>query len=208
MPDLDWFNVSPTRKRGVHSTRLVGTRARFENTLWPSMGWKAWGKYILLKLRRSAADPHHVAMGMAVGMWANFLPLPGLGSALSIGFAYLLRGNMLAAFIGQLVGNAWTMPLIWWGCYKLGLVVFPLEDDAIGFKQLMANFNATYVLENWRMLARSVMLPVAAGGQMIGVPLAIISYWLTHWEVRRFWTARRKAKEVRLRAIMDRAVNG
>ena len=192
----------------MHSSRVVGARAKFGSNLWPSMGWKAWGRYILLKLRRSASDPHRVAMGVAIGMWANFLPLPGLGSSLSISFAYLLRANMLAAFIGQLVGNAWTMPIIWWVSYKVGLVVFPLTDNSIGFGELMRNFNITYVLENWRILARSVMLPVAMGGQILGVPLAVISYWVTHWEVKRFWTHRRQLKEARLPAQFKADIHG
>jgi uncharacterized protein len=189
--------VPKNRKRGVHSRRVVGSRAQLEHGLWPSMGWKAWALFMLLKLRRSASDPHRVALGMALGMWANFLPLPGLGSALSIGFAWLLRANMVAAFIGQLVGNAWTMPFIWWICYKTGLLVFPLTDTSIGFRQLMANFNIEFVLENWRMLARSVLLPIAAGGQILGIPLAILSYWATHWEVRRFWRHRREVRKAR-----------
>lgn len=133
-------------------------------------------------------------------MWANFLPLPGLGSALSIGLAWLLRGNMMSAFIGQLFGNAWTMPIIWWACYKVGLLVFPLDASAVGFKMLLANIdNTEFLLENWRQLASSVMLPVAVGGQMIGIPMAIISYWLTHWEVRRFWEKRRAANAAKQR---------
>lgn len=186
------------RKRGVHARKRSGRAGEaWHEALWPSMGWKALGRYFLLKLRRSAADPHRVALGMAIGMWANFLPVPGLGSGLSIGMAWLMRANMMAAFIGQLVGNAWTMPLIWWICYKTGLIVFPLTDDSIGFRDLMAHFNTEYVLENWRALARSVLLPIAAGGQILGVPLAILSYWLTHWEVKRFWAYRRKMNEAK-----------
>lgn len=195
------LNLPKTRKRGVHTTRRAAHRtAAWQDTVWPSMGVRALALYVLLKLRRSAADPHRVALGMSIGMWANFLPLPGLGSALSVGLAWLLRGNMMAAFIGQLVGNAWTMPFIWWACYKMGLLVFPLDENAGGFKVLLANIdNTEFLLENWRQLARSVMLPVAVGGQIIGIPLAIISYWLTHWEVRKFWEKRRAANEAKLR---------
>ncbi len=195
------LNVPKSRKRGIHSTHRAANSSGWHDTFWPSMGWQAFFLYILLKLRRSASDPHRVALGMSIGMWANFLPLPGLGSALSIGLAWLLRGNMMSAFIGQLFGNAWTMPIIWWACYKVGLLVFPLDASAVGFKMLLANIdNTEFLLENWRQLASSVMLPVAVGGQMIGIPMAIISYWLTHWEVRRFWEKRRAANAAKQRA--------
>lgn len=202
---MDWLQVSKARKRGVHSRRRPAAAPWYQipqnwaewgkDTLWPSMGWKALMRYFLLKVRRSAADPHHVALGMAIGMWANFLPLPGLGGLLSVTFAWLMRANMLTAFIGQLVGNAWTMPFIWWLCYKTGLIVFPINEHTVGFKMLLANANLEFMVENWRALARGVLLPLTAGGQMLGIPLAILSYWLTHWEVKRFWAHRRKVKE-------------
>lgn len=194
---MDWFAVSNKRKRGVHTSRRTSRKAAFEDTLWPSMGWRAFSRYLLLRLRRSASDPHRVALGMGIGMWANFLPFPGLGGSLSVALAWLLRANMLAAFMGQLIGNAWTMPLIWWACYKVGLIVFPLTDDSIGFKMLMENLTMEYVYDNWRVLARSVLLPIGVGGQMLAIPLALISYWLTHWEVKRFWDQRRAMKEAR-----------
>jgi uncharacterized protein (DUF2062 family) len=192
---LDWLQVSNTRKRGVHSSRRSVSWTQLEDILWPSMGWKATFRFLLLKLRRSASDPHRVALGMGIGMWANFLPVPGLGGSLSVALAWLLRANMFSAFIGQLLGNAWTMPLIWWMCYKVGLVVFPLSENSIGFKVLMENLTLEYVFDNWRVLARSVLLPIGVGGQILGIPLAIISYWLTHWEVKRFWQARRAKRE-------------
>lgn len=199
---MELFAVSNKRKRGVHSTHRAagqGTlKERILHSLWPSMGGRAWARYILLKLRRSAADPHRVALGMAVGMWANFLPVPGLGSGLAIALAWLLRANMMAAFVGQMLGNAWTMPLIWWLSYKVGLLVFPIDPTAVGFAHLMANFHTEYVLENWRVLAKSVLLPLAAGGQMLGLPLAVLSYFGTRWEVRRFWQHRRMKNELKL----------
>ncbi len=199
---MDWLQVTKTRKRGVHTLRRMG-RARWyaiplnvaewgRDTLWPSMGWRAMLRYFLLKVRRSAADPHHVALGMAIGMWANFLPLPGLGGLLSVTFAWLMRASMVTAFLAQLVGNAWTMPVIWLACYKTGLVLFPLNEHAVGFKVLMENANLSFIIENWRPLARGVLLPLAAGGQMLGIPLALVTYWLTHWEVKRFWAYRRR----------------
>lgn len=198
---MELFNVANNRPRGVHSRRRVGQNS-MNDMFWPSMGWRALARYLLLKLRRSASDPHRVALGMAIGMWANFLPLPGIGAGLSVVFAWLLRANVMAAFIAQIPGNVWTMPFIWWISYKVGLIVFPLSEYGIGFKELMANISISYVFENWRILARSVMLPLVTGGQMIGVTLAIITYWLTNWEVRHFWAQRKaKSEERRLKRM-------
>ena len=199
---LDWLQVARSRTRGVHARRRA-SRARWyaaplrvaewaPDTLWPSMGWRAMLRYFLLKVRRSASDPHHVALGMAIGMWANFLPLPGLGGLLSVTFAWLMRASMVTAFLAQLVGNAWTMPFIWLMCYKTGLLVFPLNEHTVGFRMLLENANLPFIMDNWRPLARGVLLPLAAGGQMLGVPLALLTYWLTHWEVTRFWAHRRR----------------
>jgi uncharacterized protein (DUF2062 family) len=178
------------------------------------MGGKAFLVYLFFKLKRSVSHPHHLAVGMGVGMWANFLPLPGMGITLSLAVTWLLRGSLVGAFVGQMLGNAWTMPLIWVACYKVGLLVFPLGEHGIGFTMLMANFNVAFVMENWSALAKSVLLPLTVGGQIIGIPLALLSYWFTYVEMKNFQDYRHKIREEKalkragLRRIVQNRMEG
>lgn len=149
----------------------------------------------MIRLQRSAEDPHKVALGAAIGMWINFVPLPGFGAMLALLIAWLLRGNLAAAFIVQMIGNPSTMPLIWWISYRLGKIVIPGMPEGQHLKQLMANMNPAYVMEHAQVLMHTVMLPLWVGGQILGLILGALTYWLLHWEVKRFWEARRARRK-------------
>lgn len=188
---IHWLTVPKQRKRGVHRRKRMGWQQEIRENVWPSMGMQAWLRWVLLKLQREAEDPHKIAGGTALGMWINFVPIPGLGAASSIFLAWLFRLNIVGAFVGQLPGNPWTFPFFWWGSYVIGRQVMPLSDDR-GFKNLMANFNFDYVTSNFNDLLLDVWLPMFVGGQIIGIPVTLLTYWLVHKQVRLFWEHRRE----------------
>ena len=187
------LNVPTNRKRGVHTSLRATVQARVREMLLPSMGLRAFARWVMLKLQRQAANPHKVAAGLALGMWINFLPVPGLGGASALLLAWLLRWNMPAAFIGQLPSNPWTFPIIWAVSYAVGKTVLPVPDDAVGFSQLLANFNWSFLTTHLSDLLVTVLLPMAVGGQILGIPLALGTYWLVRRELQLFY-AWRKAR--------------
>ncbi len=185
---LELFQVPVNRKRGVHSSRR-GPAVR--EMLWPSMGWRAFARWMTLKIVRSAKDPYKVAMGGAIGMWVNFLPLPGLGAVVAILIAFSMRANVPAAIIGQLPGNPWTFPIIWWISYQVGKLVWPFAGDGIGFTELMSNFSWSFLWDNSHALLNGVLLPLVLGGQVLGVVLAFGTFVVLRREVAKFWDVRR-----------------
>ena len=76
--------------------------------------------YYKLKLARLSASPHAIASGFACGSMVSFTPLLGLHFLLAIVFAYIIRGNYVAALLGTIVGNPITFPFIWGLIYKVG----------------------------------------------------------------------------------------
>lgn len=188
---MEWLDVPKKRQRGVHMRHRKDWRQHLIEGLRPSMGYKATLRWVLLKLRREAADPHKVAWGAAIGMWINFIPIPGLGAASALVLAWLLRGSLMAAFIGQILGNPWTFPLIWWMNYAIGRVFIPVKEDALGFNQLMENANLDFVVSHWQQLATNVLPPLFMGGLILGTAVGGLTYALVYWEVRQFWKHRR-----------------
>ena len=51
------------------------------------------------------ASPYAIASGFACGSMVSFTPLLGLHFILAIVFAYIIRGNFVAALLGTIVGN-------------------------------------------------------------------------------------------------------
>ena len=93
---------------------------RFMRALWPHCGWRRSARYAWLRLTRTQSSPHAIAIGVAAGIFASFVPLIGIQMTLAAALAYLLRGNILGAVAGTFIGTPVTYPLMWLGSYRVG----------------------------------------------------------------------------------------
>ncbi len=76
-------------------------------------------KYYLIRLFRQKSSPHHVAVGFTMGLIPSWFPTFGLGPALSVGLAKLVRANTFAAIVGGVIGTL-IWPLLFLLNYKVG----------------------------------------------------------------------------------------
>ncbi len=127
--------------------------------------------YYKLKLARLPASPHAIASGFACGSMVSFTPLLGLHFILAIVFAYLIRGNFVAALLGTIVGNPITFPFIWGLIYKVGTFFISSKqkeiDHEINFDMITTQ---TY----------DIFLPMLLGGAILAMPVWMTTYFLTH----------------------------
>lgn len=98
-------------------TRLL---TKIKSWFWPSIGWKKYMRYLLLRLSRLGSTPRSVAAGVACGVAISFTPFVGLHFVLAGITAFLCRGNVLASAFGTAAGNPWTFPFIWYAVYHTG----------------------------------------------------------------------------------------
>ncbi len=135
---------------------------RIRGWLWPRSGWRRAGSYLVKRIHRLPGSPHSIAAGLACGVAVSFLPLIGLHLLGALALAWLLRGSLLAAAIGSLVGNPWTLPLMLASDYRLGTFM-------LGWPQLrLAGLSWEGVAEDfwlvfWPMLVGAVPLAVLTG---------------------------------------------
>lgn len=90
-----------------------------------SSGIKKFSRKTLRRLNQLKAPPHSIAAGFACGVAISFTPFVGFHGLLAAAIAWIIRGNVLAALLGTIVGNPWTFPFIWvsvlyTGRYMLG----------------------------------------------------------------------------------------
>lgn len=200
---MDLLQVPVKRKRGIHASKRPKTLGSFvQESIYPTMGYRALGRWLLLKIIRQTHDEHKVAMGAAIGMWVNFLPFPGMGGLIAITLAWLLRANLPAAFIAQIPSNPWTFPFLWWISYVVGLMIVPMPEGSISFGTLMKNFSWEYLGSNLVPLMEGVLLPMAVGGQVLGILLGIVTYRLMYRQVGLFWDKRR-ARQAELARLQE-----
>ena len=88
-------------------------------------------KYRLTKIKDF---PESVAVGMAWGVSVSFTPLLGFHLIICYLGTWLMRGNIIAATVGTVIGNPWTFPFIFYLDYKVGTTIFLERIDFYEFK--------------------------------------------------------------------------
>lgn len=155
--------------------------------------WRRWGffrqfKLNLIRLARIQSEPDAIGRGMALGLFIGFTPTFGFQMILAIVFAFLLRQNKIATFIGVFVTNPLTAPVIYGLEYEVGRVLLgypPIYHSHIKYEKLFA-------------MGLQFATPLLLGCLVLGIPCSIIGYSLTvrfvpslrQWKIPR-WPRRR-----------------
>ena len=195
--------------------------ARLKGWLWPSMGWRRLGVYLLMRLTRLTGTAHSIALGFACGSAVSFTPFVGFHIVLSMLVAYVVRGHVIASAVGTVVGNPWTFPFIWLATYKTGQVMLGNAEAAASpavtmFKNVIIDFcdllwPALTGAISWQAL-KLVLLDLSAlvWPMLIGsLPLALLAGVVTYFPLVRAIRAFQDARQRRLeRRARERAKGG
>jgi uncharacterized protein (DUF2062 family) len=163
--------------------------------LWPRIGWRRSGAYVAHRLRRLPGTPYRIAAGFASGAAVSFTPFIGLHFVLAALLALVVRGNLLAAAIGTVVGNPWTFPLIWLWTYTLGSWI--MGDS--GLTVLPENLSFHHFVDR----PLEVFLPMVVGG----IPTAVIAWFVFFWPLQSTVAEYQKARRRRLRKRLEKLMH-
>ena len=127
--------------------------------------------YYKLKLARLPASNYAISSGFACGAMVSFSPLLGLHFLLAVIFAFLIRGNFIAALIGTLVGNPLTFPFIWSLIYNIGVYISDKTDK---------NLNSEISIEMILNQTYEIFVPMLIGAAVLAIPIWLITYLITY----------------------------
>lgn len=199
------LQVPETRRRGVPRAHRKGIEV-WREYVWPSMGIRAWLKWVGLTLVRQAEDAHSVALGVAIGVFVCFIPILGTHTVIAFVLCLLTGGSFLAALAGTLLGNPWTYGVMWWGSYELGYRILGaagLAGPRVNIHKLLeGNVGLAALWADAEQLIEHVVIPALLGSVIIGVPTAACMYVLVLWQVRR-WRQRRATRLDGRRQVSD-----
>ena len=122
-------------------------------------------RVLKMKIYRIRDFPEAVAIGLAWGMAVSFTPLLGLHLIICYLGTIIMRGNLIAATVGSVVGNPWTFPIFFYVNYKIGINFF---FDPIDHYE----FNISFFIEYFYQL----FFPTLLGS----IPVAIIIWFITY----------------------------
>mgnify|MGYP001173431624 FL=1 len=114
-------------------------------------------KYRITKIKDF---PESVAVGIAWGAAVSFTPLLGFHLIICYLGTWLMRGNLIAATVGTIIGNPWTFPFIFYLDYQIGTTIFYDSIDYYEFKIsfLVKNFEDLFYPTLWGSLPLAIFI--------------------------------------------------
>ncbi len=122
-----------------------------------------------LKIYRIRDFPEAVAIGLSWGVAVSFTPLLGFHLIICYLGTWLMRGNLIAATVGTIIGNPLTFPFLFYINYKIGLSFFykPLNNY---------EFKVQFFINNFEEL----FYPTLLGS----LPIAFIIWFITYYTTK------------------------
>ena len=142
-------------------------------------------RLLKMKVYRIRDFPESVAIGLAWGVAVSFTPLLGFHLIISYLGTVIMRGNLIAATVGSVIGNPWTFPFFFYVAYQLGLIFYfePLRNY---------DFSIQFFIENFK----SLFFPTLLGS----LPIAIIVWFITYRFSKFFLEKRYYEKKNKIRS--------
>jgi len=133
-----------------------------------------------LKIR---GTPREIALGSALGLFVAMSPTMGFQMAIAIPIAALFKWNKLAAAMAVWVTNPITAPFIYGPTYFVGAKLLGMS----------LGLNAADAASGSTMLAFAEKAPkifgaMTLGGVVLGLPLAVIGYYVAFFAVQKYQT--------------------
>ena len=147
---------------------------------------KRFVAYYWLRLARLPGSTYAISAGFACGSMVSFSPLLGLHFLLAIIFAFVIRGNIIAALFGTAIGNPITFPFIWSLIYNIGAFLTSKKDMV-----LQSNINIDLILNE----TYEVFLPMLIGSAVIAIPIWLTTYFVIYSLITSFKKTKTKTKK-------------
>ena len=125
--------------------------------------------------------PREVALGFALGVFVGMTPTIGIQTPIAIFCAALFKWSKLAAAIGVWISNPLSAPIIYGITYITGAKLLRLQP-VFGL----------HLSPSWSMLkvlllkAPQALAAMTVGGVILGLPLALLSYYLSYAAVEKY----------------------
>jgi uncharacterized protein (DUF2062 family) len=128
------------------------------------------GAYHFKRVTRLSGTPHSIAAGVACGVAISFTPFIGFHLLGAFLLCLLVRGNYVAAALGTLIGNPWTLPFMWVVAYQLGHALMggpPAQIELAQGRDLLS----------FAKMGAAVFWPTVVGSLLLAVVAAPATYF-------------------------------
>jgi hypothetical protein len=155
-------------------------------------------RYFYLRLIALRGSSSELALGMALGIFVGMMPIMPFQIAVAIALAILFRASKITAAVGTWISNPATWYVVYYYDYKLGSSLLGISPDRAFFSSVMRALDSgespIAVISKILGAGGTGFTAFLIGGLLIGVLIAIPSYfiWLKVFRYIRLWRRNRK----------------
>jgi uncharacterized protein len=134
-----------------------------------------------IRFRKLRGEPREIALGFAAGLFIAVSPSMGVQMALAVFVAALFKWSKLAAAIAVWISNPLTAPFIYGLTYFIGAKMLGLHT----LRGLVGEPGLSTLIRAIKK-APELLAAMTLGGIVIGIPLAIVGYYVSHAAVLKY----------------------
>ena len=139
-------------------------------------------KYYYLRFIRLRGEPHELALGMALGIFAGMMPIMPFHMALSIALALVFKGSKITAVLASWISNPLDWYILYYLNYKIGSFVLEHSKESKDFLSLMESIRNSgegmAFMKEIVGASGSVVAAFLVGGLIMGVVASVPSYFI------------------------------
>ena len=137
-------------------------------------------------------EPRRIAAGFALGLFVGMAPAMGVQMVIAIGAAMACRVNKIAAAGAVWITNPITAPFVYPFTYFVGDKFLHISDPDYLPRRLVVDWTDW---ESVQQVAGEVVWALLVGGIIVGIPLAVIGYFLCYNGIVRYRQTREKLRQ-------------
>ena len=140
---------------------------------------------VIIKLKSIKATPYAIAAGFACGVAISFTPFVGFHLVLASLTAFIIRGSVVASWVGTVAGNPWTFALIWPATLYTGrwFLHIPHNDDT-NFEKTFDAFFHSAVNFDFNAMEQDVW-PIIYPMMIGSIPFYVIFWILSYCKLKK-----------------------
>ena len=157
-------------------------------------------RYIYLSLSRLREDPHELALGMALGIFAGMLPITPLHTVVAVALALAFRASKITAAVGVWICNPITIYPVYKYAYDLGSLILGFDRNAKLLSPVIETIRneeflhmITAILSTGGKVAAAFLM----GGLTLGIISAVPSYFIFLYLFKVFIAWRKSRKLIK-----------
>lgn len=139
-------------------------------------------KYLYLRFIRLRGQPHDLALGMALGVFAGTMPILPFQTALAIFLALIFKGSKITAALGTWVSNPFNWYFLYYYSYKIGAWMIGNPGTNKVFHSVMASIHrgddAWHVFNKIVGAGGGFMAAFLLGGLVLAIVFSVPTYFV------------------------------